>query len=393
MKSDMADDIILFPSLLSTISLVFILFITYLINEKIRKKLLISQYRATLIFFWHNLFVVFYVIYSFIFITDAKVYYIRALQQENKFDYGSVGIDYIVSFLDKFHISYLGMFFIFGFFGCLGVLFFDSSIKIITKNSSKQIKTLSSFLVFLPSMHFWTSAIGKDSIAFLAVNLAILSSLNFFKKTLIFYLSALLMFFVRPHISVLFLISFVIYQIFNKKTYHYKGITFLIFNILLLIYLVPIGLNYAGIMNIENVWSLASYSFLYDNVIEFIKIRQNVNLTGGSSIIIEDKNTLYQMFTYLYRPHLFEFHNLKSFYASIDNIILFLFTFISLFFIFNNKIKGPSYIFLISLFISNLFILSKTTANLGIAVRQKWMIVPILIILLLSLYNKKNKNE
>ena len=51
MKSDMADDIILFPSLLSTISLVFILFITYLINEKIRKKLLISQYRATLIFF------------------------------------------------------------------------------------------------------------------------------------------------------------------------------------------------------------------------------------------------------------------------------------------------------------------------------------------------------
>ena len=114
---------------------------------------------------------------------------------------------------------------------------------------------------------------------------------------------------------------------------------------------------------------------------------------GGSSIVIENMNTFSQMVTYLYRPIPFEAHNLTSFFSSIDNVILIILTISSSFLIFNKKIQGPSYIFLISIFVCNLFILSKTTANLGIAVRQKWMILPVLIILLLSLYSQKSNDE
>ena len=160
-----------------------------------------------------------------------------------------------------------------------------------------------------------------------------------------------------------------------------------------MINLFPIGLKYAGVMNVDNIYQIGSYLEFYEKLLNYIKVRQNLNLTGGSSIVIENMNTFSQMVTYLYRPIPFEAHNLTSFFSSIDNVILIILTISSSFLIFNKKIQGPSYIFLISIFVCNLFILSKTTANLGIAVRQKWMILPVLIILLLSLYSQKSNDE
>ena len=397
----MSDGIILFPSTTSTLYLICIYLLTFLINEVIRKKLQITQYRAISIFVWHNLFVIIYLFYSYILITDAKVYYTRSLENETTFDFGSVGIDYFISVFDNIGISYYGMFIIFGFFGTIGLLFFDASLKEVTKYTNSHIRKITSFLIFLPSINFWTSAIGKDSLAFLSTSLAIWSSLNFRRRKLFLYLSIVIMFFVRPHLAVVILISFLIYQLINfRKNNIFENILILL-NCLLVIYLFPISLSYAGVMNITNYWDLSSYSTMYQNIIDFIKIRQNLNLTGGSSIIIEDMNTISQMLTYLYRPLPYEYHNLLSFFASIDNSLLILFMLYTIIFyfknIFNNykakKTIKSHYIFLLILFFTNLFLLSKTTANLGIAVRQKWMIMPILIIILLSFYSKNKKNE
>lgn len=355
-------------------------------------RLNISYARSSLLLFWHSFFSLIYFIYTFYYISDAKVYFIRSLSYETSFFVGSTGIDYIISLLRKnLNFQYLTIFLIFSLIGSLGLLFFDSTIKISTKNSSPKIKKILSLIVLLPSISFWSSAIGKDSIAFLSVTLFLYSFIELKNRNILFYISFLLMFFVRPHIAIFFLISGLVYYLFSNNSFTIKSIFNTILLILFLIFVLPFSLQYAGVISTNDFWSL-DLNLLINKVLLFTEHRQSLNLFGGSSVNIKDMSTFERIFTYFFRPQLYEAHNVYAFVSSMDNLvilILFIFWIYNIiYFMFTKKIifiklKINIFLGVLLYVIFTSLILSATTANLGIAVRQKWMILPLIIYLII----------
>jgi hypothetical protein len=154
-----------------------------------------------------------------------------------------------------------------------------------------------------------------------------------------------------------------------------KKIYFII-SLISLIFILPFILEYVGL----------GRSISIDTIISYIKSRQNVNMGGGSSIDIRQMNLPYQLFTYLFRPLPYEAHSVFAFLSSIDNVLIL--TVFTLSFLSIISLKGQKFnlnhptenrLFLLIFGMAMLIILSLTTANLGIAVRQKWMVLPILL--------------
>jgi len=149
--------------------------------------------------------------------------------------------------------------------------------------------------------------------------------------------------------------------------------------------LVPLGLNYAGV---EDGAGPAE-------IIEFVEKRQNYNQDGGGAVQISQMSLPVKMFTYLFRPTILEIRNLFSLAASVDNLILLLLVFAGSFALVKRsshfvRSTHNRHFLWIYVFLSWI-LLSMTTANLGIALRQKWMFVPMLIFLLISVVGRPGK--
>ena len=132
-----------------------------------------------------------------------------------------------------------------------------------------------------------------------------------------------------------------------------------------------------------------------DSVGSYIDERQGFNSQGGSSLDIASMSYPMQMFTYVFRPLPFEASSAVALVTSLENtILLFLFIYIlfkSKFnfrpFIHNKNLWLFTYVFL------TCTILAMTTANLGIATRQKWMFMPVLLYLLIYSFHNYKLNK
>lgn len=190
-----------------------------------------------------------------------------------------------------------------------------------------------------------------------------------------------MMFMVRPHIALTMLMSFILYYIVRSKIHLIlKLITLpiMIFGTFILIRFVQsyVGMEEASI----------------DGLGDYIDKRQGANLGGGSSLDISSMSYPMQMFTYIFRPLPFDAHNIVSGVTSIENTaVLILFLYLST----RTSIKKlllDTNLLLFIYFIFTCSTLALTTANLGIATRQKWMFMPVLIYLLIySLHDYNTK--
>jgi len=144
--------------------------------------------------------------------------------------------------------------------------------------------------------------------------------------------------------------------------------------------LVPFALDYAGVKGGANIESVA----------EFIEKRQSYT-RGAASIDIASMSFPEKLFTYAFRPAIIEARNLFEFAASIDNVILLFLFFNGVFLSFKVSLGGlyGNKVFMFFYAASSWSILSLTTANLGIALRQKWMFVPFIIYLSIAYLSKR----
>lgn len=101
-----------------------------------------------------------------------------------------------------------------------------------------------------------------------------------------------------------------------------------------------------------------------------------------------------QIFTYLFRPLIVEARSIPTLAAAIDNLVLlFLFLISSISILKTKRLKSSveNRQFMWFYSIICVLILATTTANLGIAIRQKWMFTPFLIYLLITVLKTSNK--
>ena len=322
------------------------------------------------LFFWHTFFSITYYFFTFYNTADATLYYSRSLTENVNFYPGSPFIYYFSSLFSKgIDANYLNTTLYFGFFGTLGlVLLYLSLKKILTKISWYWV-----FLLFIPSMSFWSSGLGKDSISFFAVCL-FLYTITTNKKLYIFLpLSFFAMFMVRPHIALMMIVSFVIYFIIRSRVHLLVKLMTLPIIFSVLIFSSGFVQQYVGLEEAS-----------LDSVSGYVDDRQNFNQGGGSSIDLQSMSYPMQMFTYIFRPLPFDAHSALALFTSIENTILLI---LFLYVLFKNKFRLHSFIegknaWLLIYASLTCSMLAITTANLGIATRQKWMFMPILIYLL-----------
>ena len=356
---------------------IFGLFLALILSNifKIKKSISLSLY------LWHTLFCFVFIRFAMFNSADANRYFNSLNYNYSEFKFGTVAVEQLTSLLRLFDLSYMGCFLIFNIIGTIGLISIYGAINTVTKNSSRKSRLMGVIFVFLPSVSFWSSAIGKDAISFMAIGLVLWASLNFKRRKGLFFFAIISMLFVRPHMAGIMIIAISISLAFDKNVNLNAKIILIILSLSASSIMVPFAFSYAGMD--DNVTS--------DSLGNYITSRQNSNLEGGSSVDIESMPLPIQMFTYLFRPLPYEAKSITTFFASLDNMLLFLIILLGIKKIRKYKPDGSNRVFLWTYSFGSLLILSLTTANLGIAMRQKWMFVPIIAYLFISaLAQRKN---
>lgn len=370
------------------ISLMFVLLFGSVFALTIRHYFFCGIGRTLLLYCWHALFSIVYAIYVVNNGGDAMGYYRHSLAPDIELALGTRAVEVFTSFLTQgLGLSLLGCFFVFNIFGFIGFLAFDASLRSIVADKSKNIRLLATLIVFLPSVSFWSAGLGKDAISFMAVGLALWASLDLSKRTILMFFSVLLMLVVRPHMAGLMIMGLAASFVLQKGMPLLQRLILGFISLGVVAILVPFALNYAGVG--ENVDA--------DKLGAYIDERQGYNQEGGGGVDISSMSLPMQLFTYMFRPLPFEAHSIASLMASLDNMILLYLFVVGSYFLIKTKLtpdlKLHNRVFMWYYLCGSWIVLSLTTANLGIAVRQKWMIAPMLIFLFLSVIRDKKENN
>lgn len=376
----------IFENSLSFISAVVVFISGFIVSNSIAHFFKLTKVKAWVLYLWHSLFCVIYYYYVINYGGDAEFYYDRALYGEYEFQVGTVAVINFTSFLINYlKLDFFGCFLFYNILGSIGLIAMAGSIKAAVANSKKNTRVIASIFVFLPSVSFWSSAIGKDSISFLAVNLALWAALQFERRIRMMLFSVLLIGLVRPHIAGIMMVSLSIATILNKDVNILKRIFLALLTTIATILAIPFVAEYTGLGGNINSEVLVNY----------IELRQSYNMSGGGGVDISSMSLPMQLLTYMFRPVIFEASSISSLAASVDNLVLMIISLMAVKVLLRKKKNievKENRIFMWVFSILVWLVFSITTANLGIAVRQKWMFVPILVYLLLSI-DRNNKKE
>lgn len=375
----------MFESSWSIISAFIVFLLGLIIIGKVSDYFGLKKKRGLLLYLWHTLFCFAYFYYVSTFGGDALAYYSKALSDGFEFRVGTTA----VVFLTKILVHGLGFgvitcFLFFNIVGSIGLLAFDGALKQATQYKSKFLKRLGTTIIFLPSVSFWSSAIGKDAISFLAMGLALWAALQLNKRLWLMVLAVVLMLIVRPHMAGMMIIALAMSVMFDKKSSPLKRISLGLVAIAGAAAMVPFALEYAGVSDPSSSEALMDY----------VENRQSYNMEGGGGVDIANMSLPMQLFTYMFRPIIFEARSITALAAAIDNLILLYLFIVGVYALIKKRSQNFTenrkfmWVYVILAWV----VLAMTTANLGIAIRQKWMFAPILIFLLISLAGK-NRNH
>lgn len=337
----------------------------------------VGSRRVLQIYFWHTVFCILYAMYIDSNSGDASVYYYKALDGDVTFKAGS-GLVSLITYplVSVFGLGFLATSLCFNIAGAIGLVACDVSFRESSEGASARVKRLARILIFLPSMSFWSAGIGKDALAFLSVGLALWSSMLLPKRAPGMVLAVLCMLAVRPHIAGVMILALAGSIVVLGRISMPIRIVLGVASMAGAAWLIPFAVDYVGLGgDLDGA-----------EVQEYIAKRQSVNLGGGSSVDISSMSFPMQVFTYVFRPLPFEAHNASSLASSIENVLL-----LAIFF-YGLLRMLPRWRILLSdgraflwFYAGACWVLcALTTANLGIAVRQKWMFVPMLMALMLQ---------
>jgi hypothetical protein len=336
-----------------------------------------------LLYLWHTALGFFYSSYVLTYGGDAWDYY-----QHARFDYvepnlGTEFIAWITSIPVSLGFTYWPLAFLYNTAGAVGLIFFYAALEEARSDGPKSVFSTLLVLVcvLIPSLSFWTSGIGKDAPACLAVGLFLWSAMAFSRRQIPAAVAVLIMLPVRPHVAALMVLSVAAGTFFVKELRATVRFGMGAISAAAAAFAVPLAL-------------LSSGSARFSSIGAFISDRQEHNMGGGSSVDISSMNPALRLVSYLYRPLPTEASGFGQLAESIDNVILIVLTLIALFAIIR---AGAFRIFRtysipILYGLGCLVLLSQVTANLGLAARQKWMLVPALMLVVVGAWSARKEN-
>jgi hypothetical protein len=329
---------------------------------------------ASLFYVWHTAFLVFFLLT--VSHSDAQFYFEESFVVTSDHIIGIFAIASLVSFFSVgMGLPFESINFVFSILGVVGMLFLYSAFDHLTQSSTSTQRFLAKYWLLLPSVSYWSCAMGKEPIAFLAVGLFVWSLISISQRKTAFVLGTLMMFFVRPHVAIMMVAGLAVGLILAGTKRPLLAISMIMLFITTSYFFLDSFLSIFGLGNI-------------DEVSAYLEDRQSANQEGGGAIDVTQLGLFSRLLTYLYRPTLIEASGMLGLAAAVENLLLVFFTIYGLATYWRGQAiatmqRGAMFFY----FIATWGMLSYVTSNLGIAVRQKWMLVPVGLALVFSYSN------
>jgi hypothetical protein len=135
---------------------------------------------------------------------DSFLYYYDPYQNyQDGFGIGTQGMIYVSQYLkETVGGTYLDFYLLFQAVGFLGIAILLRVFEEIHDELRIPHAPYFYALIAIPSLHFWSSALGKDALFLLATSLALWASMRLPNRTKALIAALLLMLFIRPHIAI-----------------------------------------------------------------------------------------------------------------------------------------------------------------------------------------------
>lgn len=283
--------------------------------------------------------------------------------------------------------SYAMMMALFAWLGYLGFIhfyiFFKENIK--TKVSLWGIDLVTLFM-FLPNMHFWTVSLGKGSIILFGIGMFAYAMRKPQQRLLPLIAGSMVVFNIRPHVF-LFLGAGAVVGYFTgrERVPFYQK---------LLVYVIFIG---AIVAYSDQILAMANINLDEGGVVEsfdqFATSRAANLSESGSGVDINSYPLPLKLLTFWFRPLFFDAPGVLGLFVSLENL-LYLILVGKLF----DKgvirfLKNSSSLVKMSLtiFLTSSLALAFIMANLGIAMRQKSMVMYFLFFVIISYLDYKQQ--
>lgn len=325
---------------------------------------------------WHTMFSFVYLKYSETNASDANGYYLKGLLGDIDWNVGTKFVySLCVVLVQTLGMSKLSSFMFFNLVGIIGLIFLMKALTEVWPVRGTYLDKIPVVMLFLPGVSFWTSAIGKDAPAFSGLCMLCYGVLNIAKRKMLITIGLAAMFAVRPHIALILISSLVVSLVVSRRDVSLvsRGVIALA-GVAVGVFIAPLALGYVGLATDASI----------DDVADIVEKRQGYNLGGGASVDIQSMSLPMQMITYMFRPLFIDADGAFGLIVSAENVIL-----IGLFIMFIPSaikcvIALPSLPgrFCAIYLVVGLAVLASTTSNMGIAIRQKTMLLPALFLLI-----------
>ena len=344
----------------------------------------VSEARSRLVLFILLLFThigasVAYYIYAQAFGGDVALYYFDELGL-----YGNSGlstifvINLVQTMKQYFGGSFLDYFMIFQAMGFWGVLFILRTFDDIHNEVGQPTFNRVYLLLFLPGLHFWTSAIGKDAPIFLGVAMCVWAAFRLQTRYVAFGAGLVIAVLFRPHITLIALVALALTVLFARKTS--------IFTRVALLAVVAAGIGSVGGLVSDSFGGLNISNS--DAVTEFIETKSSVSEESGGDVNIVNASFPLKMVSLLFRPFFIDATGLLGYVASLENVVLLLvvgtlvWRFRTAFALARTAFFAR---FAILFFIMMTILLAMVNYNVGLGLRQKMMMMPALLVFFAAL--------
>jgi len=273
--------------------------------------------------------------------------------------------------------SMLDFFLLFQSFGMIGIALLMRCFFEIAEDLRQPLPFYLVALLFLPGIHFWSSALGKDAPLFMSCALCVWAMIRIERRYPAFLLALAVMGAIRPHVAGISMLALVLTLTLDSRvSFRFK---------------VPFSMVAAvGAVAVANMMQAAFdiSAFDPDDVTDFLASKQEYGASSALAAGVGDLPYPLRILTLLFRPLFFDASGMMGIIVSVENAVILgmsawiiydartvwkLFTKVTLF----------RFCTLFSLIL--ILLLSWINYNVGLGLRQKMMAMPAILVLFVTL--------
>jgi hypothetical protein len=321
---------------------------------------------------------------------DSAMYYYDPFQNyQDGFNVGTQGLIFVIQYVrDTVGGTYLDFYLLFQAIGFFGVTVLLRVLEEIHDELRIPHRPYLYALMAIPSLHFWSSALGKDGPFLLAVSLALWASMRLPSRAKALVAALLLMLFIRPHIALVAGAALSLAVVVGKGIPAYLRIG---------LFLVAVAGTGLAATTLESAYAIDITSA--ESIGQQFERRDNVLNSEDAGTSAVNASFPVRLLSLMFRPLFFDANELFALIASFESLLVLWMVLVLLwrsrdvFSLFRNVFYAR-YALIFSLGLT--IFLAISYWNVGLGLRQKWtMLMPMylgLFVTVMAVRRAKKRN-